>query len=120
MARLAGLFLCVKPRLRKNRQTETRWIVMPWRSASSTTKSSKVRSGFSTKRIARLLAESDTARQRRTMPGVGPVTALAIKTFAPAMDSFRNGRNFAAWLGLVPLQHSSGGRQVLGRTSKMG
>jgi len=36
------------------------------------------------------------------------------------MDSFRNGRDFAAWLGLVPLQHSSGSRQVLGRTSKMG
>lgn len=72
------------------------------------------------KRIARLLAEGDTARRLRTMPGVGPVTALAIETFAPAMDSFRNGRGFAAWLGLVPLQHSTGGRQVLGRTSKMG
>ena len=72
------------------------------------------------KRFARLSAQGDTARRLRTMPGVGPVTALAIETFAPAMDSFRNGRDFAAWLGLVPLQHSSGGRQVLGRTSKMG
>jgi hypothetical protein len=49
MARLTGLFLCVKPRLRKNRQTETRWIVMPQRSASSNTKPSKVRQGFSTR-----------------------------------------------------------------------
>lgn len=43
-----------------------------------------------------------------------------IGTFAPAMTTFRKGRDFAAWLGLVPKQHSSGGKQVLGRTSKMG
>lgn len=36
------------------------------------------------------------------------------------MVTFRRGRDFAAWLGLVPKQHSSGGKQVLGRTSKMG
>jgi transposase len=55
-----------------------------------------------------------------TMPGIGPVTAMAIETFAPPMETFKRGRDFAAWLGLVPVQRSTGGKQVLGRTSKMG
>ncbi|MBO9112683.1 IS110 family transposase [Agrobacterium sp. S2/73] len=45
---------------------------------------------------------------------------MAIEAFAPIMTTFHKGRDFAAWLGLVPKQHSSGGKQVLGRTSKMG
>lgn len=55
-----------------------------------------------------------------TMPGIGPVTAMAVDAFAPSMTAFKRGRDFAAWLGLVPRQHSSGGKHVLGRTSKMG
>ena len=62
----------------------------------------------------------ETTRRLQTMPGVGPITALAIETFAPPMDVFKRGRDFAAWLGLVPRQHSTGGKQVLGKTSKMG
>ena len=54
------------------------------------------------------------------MPGVGPLTALAIEAFAPDMKTFKRGRDFAAWLGLVPRQHSSGGKQRLGRVSKAG
>ena len=61
-----------------------------------------------------------TARRLQTMPGVGPIGALAIETFAPPMEQFRRGRDFAAWLGLVPRQNSSGGKQRLGKTSKMG
>ena len=45
------------------------------------------------------------------MPGVGPITALAVETFAPAMETFQRGRDFAAWLGLVPSQKSTGGKQ---------
>jgi transposase len=45
---------------------------------------------------------------------------MAIETFAPPMETFKRGRDFAAWLGLVPKQHSTGGKQRLGRTSKMG
>ncbi|WP_147694971.1 transposase, partial [Vogesella mureinivorans] len=55
-----------------------------------------------------------------TMPGIGPMTALAVEAFAPHMGSFRRGRDFAAWLGLVPRQHSSGGKERLGRISKAG
>ncbi|MEO5613452.1 MAG: IS110 family transposase [Cypionkella sp.] len=64
--------------------------------------------------------EADLARRFQTMPGVGPITALAIETFAPDLTTFRRGRDFAAWLGLVPKQHSTGGKSRLGRTSKMG
>ena len=55
-----------------------------------------------------------------TIPGVGPVTAMAIQAFAPPMESFRRGRDFSAWLGLVPRQHTTGGKPRLGRISKMG
>src|SRR5215472_2702345 len=65
-------------------------------------------------------ARTTTTRRLLTMPGVGPITAMAIETFAPPMEAFKRGRDFAAWLGLVPRQHSTGGKQRLGRTSKMG
>ena len=54
------------------------------------------------------------------IPGVGPITAMAIQAFAPPMEGFGRGRDFPAWLGLVPRQHSTGGKQRLGRVSKMG
>lgn len=70
--------------------------------------------------IKELAAQADNARRLQTMPGVGPITALAVETFAPSMETFKCGRDFAAWLGLVPKQHSSGGKQRLGRVSKAG
>jgi len=73
-----------------------------------------------TKALKGLAAESGMARRLRTMPGVGPLTALAIEAFAPDMAQFSCGRGFAAWLGLVPRQHSSGGKERLGRISKAG
>jgi transposase len=71
-------------------------------------------------RIAAISNETEMPRRLQTMPGVGPIGALAIETFAPPMEQFRRGRDFAAWLGLVPRQHSTGGKQRLGKTSKMG
>jgi transposase len=65
-------------------------------------------------------ARGATTRRLQTMPGVGPITAMAIETFGPPMTVFKRGRDFSAWLGLVPRQHSTGGKQVLGKTSKMG
>ena len=73
-----------------------------------------------TRKIAAQAALTQTARRLQTMPGVGPMTALAIEAFAPAMATFRCGRDFAAWLGLVPRQMSSGGKERLGRVSKAG
>jgi transposase len=69
---------------------------------------------------AREATQGAPARRLQTMPGVGPITALAIETFAPPMAIFKRGRDFAAWLGLVPRQHSTGGKQVLGKISKLG
>jgi transposase len=65
-------------------------------------------------------ARSDASSRMMTMPGLGPITAMAIEAFAPTLSVFKRSRDFAAWLGLVPRQHSTGGKQVLGRTSKMG
>lgn len=65
-------------------------------------------------------ADAQMTRRLRTVPGIGPITALAIETFAPPMDSFECGRSFAAWLGLVPRQKSTGGKQRLGKVSKQG
>lgn len=62
----------------------------------------------------------EETRRLQTMPGIGPITAMAVEAFAPPMKTFKRGRDFAAWLGLVPVQHSTGGKQRLGRTSKMG
>tara|TARA_B110000908_G_scaffold4927_1_gene6397 strand:- start:150 stop:644 length:495 start_codon:yes stop_codon:yes gene_type:complete len=61
--------------------------------------------------------EAEAAQRAQTMPGVGPITALAIETFAPDLNCFRRGRDFAAWLGLVPKQNSTGGKPRLGKTS---
>ncbi|MYF08059.1 MAG: IS110 family transposase [Rhodospirillaceae bacterium] len=55
-----------------------------------------------------------------SVPGIGPVCALAIQAFAPPLEGFGRGRDFAAWLGLVPRQHTTGGKPRLGRISKMG
>jgi transposase len=48
------------------------------------------------------------------------LTAAAAEAIAPPAGQFRRGRDFAAWLGIPPLQHSTGGKQKLGRMSKMG
>ena len=64
--------------------------------------------------------EDEDVRRLQTMPGVGPITAMAIRAFCPEAQSFENGRAFASWLGLVPRQHSTGGRTRLGRITKMG
>lgn len=71
-------------------------------------------------KLSELSCHSETARRLQTMQGVGPIIALAIEAFAPAMHSFQCGRGFAAWLGLVPRQFSSGGKERLGRVSKAG
>jgi transposase len=73
-----------------------------------------------TTKLKTLAAQSDRARRLQTMPGVGPLTAVAVEAFGPDMVEFKTGRNFAAWLGLVPRQHSSGGKERLGRMTKAG
>jgi transposase len=78
-------------------------------------------------RLAR--CDAQIAAHARTHPaahraaellGVGPVTASALAATVPDARVFRNGRQFGAWLGLAPRQHSSGGRTRLGRISLRG
>ena len=70
--------------------------------------------------IARRAKEIEAARRLMTIPGIGPIAATAIIALAPPIETFRKGRDFAAWLGLAPRQHSTGGKQRLGSISKMG
>jgi transposase len=70
--------------------------------------------------ISHRAKENEVARRLMTIPGIGPLIATAIAVLAPPPETFRRGRDFAAWLGLVPRQHSTGGKQRLGATTKMG
>jgi transposase len=60
------------------------------------------------------------SRRLESIPGVGFITATALAASVADPCSFRSGRQFAAWLGLVPKQHSSGGKERMGAISKMG
>ena len=70
--------------------------------------------------IAWRAKEDEAARRLMTIPGIGPIAATAIIALAPPIETFRKGRDFAAWLGLAPRRHSTGGKQRLGSISKMG
>jgi transposase len=59
-------------------------------------------------------------RRLTTIPGVGAIVAASIKALVPDPAGFRSGRHLAAWLGLTPKSHSSGGKERLGKISKMG
>ena len=83
------------------------------------------------KELERQVAELDAQIQRwhqataasrklAEIPGIGPLTASALVAAIGDATSFENGRQLAAWLGLVPRQHSSGGRQTLLGISKRG
>jgi transposase len=62
----------------------------------------------------------ETARRLATIPGVGPITASLIAATVGDIGLFKSARHFAAWLGLVPRQHSTGGKARLGRITKAG
>jgi transposase len=72
------------------------------------------------KRIVAWCRASAAARRLATIPGVGPITASALAATITDPTLFRSGRHLAAWLGLVPRQHSTGGKPKLGRITKMG
>lgn len=72
------------------------------------------------KEIRERAAQDEAVARLMTMPGIGVITATALVTFAPAPEVFAKGRDFAAWLGLTPRQHSTGGRERLGRITRMG
>src|SRR5258708_7109187 len=63
---------------------------------------------------------NQTSKHLHYIPGVGPMLATALVASVADPRTFRSGRNFAAWVGLVPKQHSSGGKDRLGSISKQG
>jgi transposase len=63
---------------------------------------------------------NETSQRLKTIPGVGIITATALAANVPDPSVFKTGRQFAAFLGLVPRQSSSGGKDRLGRISRMG
>ena len=66
-------------------------------------------------------AQSDPTSQRyQSVPGIGVLTATALRASVGSLDRFRSGRHFAAWLGLTPREHSSGSQRHLGAISKRG
>lgn len=71
-----------------------------------------------TLRLRDATQENVEMRRLCTVPGVGPVMAGAVMAFAPDLRTFSSGRNFAAWLGLVPRQRSTGGKTRLGGSGK--
>ncbi len=70
--------------------------------------------------IMKMARADETARRLMSIPGVGPITASAIAASVQDASAFSGPREFAAFLGLTPRQNSSGGKQRLGRISKMG
>jgi len=64
--------------------------------------------------------ENESSQKLEAIPGIGPITASAIVATVGNATEFKNGRQLAAWLGLVPKQNSSGGKQVLLGISKRG
>jgi len=63
---------------------------------------------------------NEKAKRLMTIPGIGPVTATAIAATVRDIEAFAGGREFAAFLGLTPRQHSTGGKERSGGVSKMG
>ena len=78
------------------------------------------RIGAYDKELAQQARASEAAMRLMEIPGVGPITALATVASVGPAHEFANGRQFAAWLGLVPRQWSTGGKARLGRITKRG
>jgi transposase len=72
------------------------------------------------KDLRRRAREDEVAARLMTIPGIGAICATAMEALAPPAETFAKGRDFAAWIGLTPRQNSSGGKDRLGKTSKMG
>jgi transposase len=70
--------------------------------------------------LQKLERSDEMAKRLATIPGIEPIGATALTAAVTDLAQFRSGRQFAAWLGLTPLQNSSRDKERLGRISKMG
>jgi len=78
------------------------------------------RLAYYTEKIAAIGAAHPVCQRLGTIPGIGPLTATALVAAVNDATHFKNGRQFAAWIGLVPRQHSTGGKSRLLGISKRG
>src|SRR6204780_530817 len=76
--------------------------------------------GLADDAIKAMAKADESARRLMSIPGIGPVTASAIAASVQDVGAFSGSREFSAYLGLTPRQNSSGGKERLGRVSKMG
>ncbi|ELI1825053.1 IS110 family transposase [Vibrio parahaemolyticus] len=72
------------------------------------------------KKVEKILIDNDQMKLLQTVPGIGPIIASACISSVCNPQDFKNGRNFAAWIGLVPVQYSTGGKSTLLGISKRG
>ena len=72
------------------------------------------------RRIMAWRRSHETSKRLDEIPGVGPALATALVASVADPKAFRSARHFSAWIGLVPKQHSSGGKDRLGSISKQG
>ena len=72
------------------------------------------------KRLHAWHRSNEVSQRLETIPGIGPITASALAASITDPSVFKNGRELAAWIGLVPRQSSTGGKERLGRISKQG
>ncbi len=80
----------------------------------------KMRTAGLTAKIAAWHRQNALSQRLATVPGIGPITATALAASITDPGQFKSARQFAAWLGLVPRQNSSGGKEMLGAISKRG
>lgn len=73
-----------------------------------------------TEEIEQISKQEPSCQQLMSVPGIGPVISTAVVAAVGTGEAFQRGRDFGAWLGLIPRQHSTGGRPILGRLSKRG
>lgn len=72
------------------------------------------------KKVEKILLDNEQMKLLQTVPGIGPIIASACISSVGNPQDFKNGRNFAAWIGLVPVQYSTGGKSTLLGISKRG
>ncbi|WP_062212773.1 IS110 family transposase [Aureimonas sp. AU12] len=71
-------------------------------------------------KIVKAVKEDETARRLTSIPGVGPIIAATVRAAIQDPAAFRTGRDLAAWIGITPSAHSSGGKERLGGITKRG
>ena len=91
-----------------------------WRRSPASCTTLQARIDAIAERITMAQKDDALARRLATVPGIGTLSSSAFAATTPDVDAFRTARDSAAWLGLTPKAHSSGGKERLGRITKAG